>query len=685
MLCYSNCLSLPCGTIIVVGCSEVEWIQKGYKNWKKFLDPTAGFHKHAVSRMHQLSLERFQAYNDSKAKFSVHEQLSEQARHDKSRKEAEKSENREVVQIIFDCVLFLSKQGLSFRGHNESLSSGNRGNFLELINFVAKFCPQLQKWLASHPGNVTYMSSDIQDEIISIVSNKVRNAISGEIAEAGMFSLICDEVSDIANGEWITVVTRFVKAAEIKECLLQIVPVFDLHASALCDTVTTTLQSNKVATAMIVAQSYDGASNMAGQYGGLQAKIKEIVGGHAVYVHCYGHVLNLVVCDSMKHNRLADNIFGTLQKLYSFIERSPKSHHTYIECLEKHCADSTGKQLLQTLSNTRWSARADNLEVVANCYTAIVAALTVMKKDPEANGLLHTMQKFEFVFGVTVLRTVLKYCKSASEYLQTEDLDIGSAANAVSDLTAILKKMRNDDECLQQYERAWATVQKLSSSIEFSLVDTSKRSRKVPKRLQDCVSDQPLAETPLTDTYDKLRVDFYFPVLDQVLASLHERFDGKNKVILEGVAALQFDAQNRTIVDQVSAIENFAALYSHIGINVIECKTQFELAVHNKFLTDRSPKTLKTAWSVFYEHKLTQVYVHLAKLLKIAVTLPVTSATAERVHSKLKLAKTALRSTSANERMSDLIQIYVERDISDGLGLGDLVSEFALKPRKLLL
>jgi hypothetical protein len=88
---------------------------------------------------------------------------------------------------------------------------------------------------------------------------------------------------------------------------------------------------------------------------------------------------------------------------------------------------------------------------------------------------------------------------------------------------------------------------------------------------------------------------------------------------------------------------------------------------------------------VFYEHKLTQVYVHLAKLLQLAVTLPVTSASAERVHSKLKLVKTALRSTSANERMSDLVQIYVEHSISDGLGLRELVSEFALKPRKLLL
>jgi hypothetical protein len=184
----------------------------------------------------------------------------------------------------------------------------------------------------------------------------------------------------------------------------------------------------------------------------------------------------------------------------------------------------------------------------------------------------------------------------------------------------------------------------------------------------------------------KLRVDFYFPVLDQVLANLHDRFDGKNKVILDGVAALQFDAKNSiAIADQVSAVENFAALYSNIGINVTECKTQFELAAQNKLLTDRYTKTLKTAWTVFYEHKLTQVYVHLAKLLRLAVTLPVTSASAERVHSKLKLVKTALRSTSANERMSDLVQIYVEHSISDGLGLRELVSEFALKPRKLLL
>jgi len=36
------------------------------------------------------------------------------------------------------------------------------------------------------------------------------------------------------------------------------------------------------------------------------------------------------------------------------------------------------------------------------------------------------------------------------------------------------------------------------------------------------------------------------------------------------------------------------------GISVVECLTQFELAAYTKFLTARSPKTLKTVWEVFY-------------------------------------------------------------------------------------
>ena len=48
----------------------------------------------------------------------------------------------------------------------------------------------------------------------------------------------------------------------------------------------------------LVAQTYDVASNMSGCNNGLQAIIKEKIGSHVLYVHCYPLTLNLVLSDS---------------------------------------------------------------------------------------------------------------------------------------------------------------------------------------------------------------------------------------------------------------------------------------------------------------------------------------------------------------------------------------------------
>ena len=114
-------------------------------------------------------------------------------------------------------------------------------------------------------------------------------------------------------------VLRYVKGKEICESLIAIVPTLSLTASVLCEKVLSTLNIHNLSTGMIVGQSYDGASNMSGQYGGLQAKINETTDNRAIYIHCYAHALNLVVCNTMQKNRVADNVFGTLQKLYNIL------------------------------------------------------------------------------------------------------------------------------------------------------------------------------------------------------------------------------------------------------------------------------------------------------------------------------------------------------------------------------
>ena len=47
-------------------------------------------------------------------------------------------QNRETLKTVSEAVLFLSKQKLVFRGHDESNDSLNKGNYKELLGCFAK-------------------------------------------------------------------------------------------------------------------------------------------------------------------------------------------------------------------------------------------------------------------------------------------------------------------------------------------------------------------------------------------------------------------------------------------------------------------------------------------------------------------------------------------------------------------
>ncbi len=61
------------------------------------------------------------------------------------------------------------------------------------------------------------------------------------------------------------------------------------------------------------------------------------------------------------------------------------------------------------------------------------------------------------------------------------------------------------------------------------------------------------------------------------------------------------------------------------------------------------------------------------------MTIPVTVAAAERSFSKLKLIKTYLRSTMAQEHPSGLAVISINNDVSQNLSFNAVIDEFAAK------
>jgi hypothetical protein len=82
-----------------------------------------------------------------------------------------------------------------------------------------------------------------------------------------------------------------------------------------------------------IGQCYDGASNMSGQYNGVQAKLKELCTRAPLYVHCWTHILNLVIQDVVKSVALCSRTFDLLQKTYVVVEGSPKRHGEYMACV----------------------------------------------------------------------------------------------------------------------------------------------------------------------------------------------------------------------------------------------------------------------------------------------------------------------------------------------------------------
>ena len=103
--------------IFAVGCSVETFIKSGFRNWKHASGKTGKHVKHAKSRMHVLSLERMQNF---KTATPADIQLNEAARNMRKRQERERSENRHIVEVIFDVVRHLPKQNVAFRGHDET-------------------------------------------------------------------------------------------------------------------------------------------------------------------------------------------------------------------------------------------------------------------------------------------------------------------------------------------------------------------------------------------------------------------------------------------------------------------------------------------------------------------------------------------------------------------------------------
>ena len=202
-------------------------------------------------------------------------------------------ENQQYLKDIIETLIFLGRQGISLRGHCENNESLNKGNLLKLWS---KDSTSISRFF-TNKKYTTYTSHNIQNELLDIIAENIRNTILSEIKDAGVFSLILDDSLDISKHKQAAIILRYVNAQfTVKEHFLGFFHVVQTDGESLLSCTI----SFKLNIQDIVAQCYDGAANMSGIiYKGLATRIKND-NSKAIYVHCNAHILNLVLVDAAK-------------------------------------------------------------------------------------------------------------------------------------------------------------------------------------------------------------------------------------------------------------------------------------------------------------------------------------------------------------------------------------------------
>lgn len=147
-------------------------------------------------------------------------------------------ENCEYMRAVVVSLRYTACQGIAQRGHREDEGSGNKGNFVELLNVIGE---TVAKKLIDNPRNAKYTHKDIQNEIFQIMADMVRSEISEEIREAEHFALMVDGSKDICKSEQISIVVRYLKGEEVREEFLHFTHADGLDTDLLLRSIEQTL------------------------------------------------------------------------------------------------------------------------------------------------------------------------------------------------------------------------------------------------------------------------------------------------------------------------------------------------------------------------------------------------------------------------------------------------------------
>lgn len=612
---------LFCWPCLLFSREKSSWNKHGFSDLNHL---SVGQQRHSKSQTHIQSFLQLKMFGKDRVDIL----LSEQHRSYISQHNEQVTRNREIVKRLIDAVCFLAKQELPFRGHNESDTSINKGNYLELLSVLKNYDPLLE----AHFNTSTVFrgtSATIQNDLIRAVSEVVKESLKQEIKSADFVAIMLDETSDISCKSQLSTVLRYVHGGNVYERFVGFVDVSaDRTANGLFAHVERTVGEFGLAE-KLVGQTYDGASVMSGHINGLQSKVLSRY-PMALFTHCYAHVLNLVLQQSISNIKACKIFFQTLSGLSSFFSKSSKRTCALQEFVQKR---------LPSLAPTRWNFSSRLVHTVKEHRGELLQFFESVLDNTDnwdsdavvkSQGFLAFLNNFKTIFLLEIFSKLFSYTDVLYNLLQTRNYDVVYCSKNIKEISEQL-----------QFDREHS----------FDIFWKSSMAQNCDTYCKQRVKRHHSDETEM-DIYRRL----YFEIVDHILCEIEQRFSSFDKLeFFHLLYSQNYENYKRKFPDHL--LHKLSSIYGPM-LDYVALKNELIVLYSSP---EFSSKNVYEVVSLMNEHCLISGFSEVYKLSTLILTIPCSTSSVERSFSALRRINSYLRSTQSQERLSDLSLLSIEK------------------------
>jgi hypothetical protein len=256
----------------------------------------------------------------------------------------------------------------------------------------------------------------------------------------------------------------------------------------------------------------------------------------------------------------------------------------------------------------------------------------------KSSGYFKQLSTFSMYFSLKLLYMVFARSETLAHSLQSPKLSLANAERMVEALSCAWNGLRNDSKFNSLWESVTTEVDSLGTEPPVL-----PRPRRIPRRIDHGSSHSQHADDRVEDFYRRL----YFATIDLACSCLTNRFKSPAFQMARNIESLMIGCINTDNTDQASSV--LPNILSHYGNDIDGNRLLLHLSMLSDLCHSATPRIsvadISEVIQVFNNDAWKQMLPEVINLLRLYLTLPVTSCTAERSFSGLRRLKTYLRST----------------------------------------